>query len=302
MAKHKRKRKLAIWRASQRQLAARKRARAAAAAVRDAQRVDARRFAFSILTNGKGFQSVAELFLWFNIHPPWRSSVYEAQHAFFEPIHKQARDECKYWADRMSRNTVIAFDGAWSHRRRAKECIVTIIDCKQKKIVDYEILTKSKCGGPGNWGGSPYGMEVEALKRLIPRWMNDDRVSGVVHDNDARATKAMSDLGWKPTEMFDPNHVCKQFETKWNNCRTTHLRGIHAPLLAWFRHVIQGDFTAEQRAEMWQNSLEHFKGNHAKCPREHPKSFHAHLIKGPEAAAELQHVLNQTMFLDLRRT
>jgi hypothetical protein len=43
----------------------------------------------------------------------------------------------------MAYESVVAFDGAWSHRRYAKECIVILIDCGQNRIVDFEIKTKT---------------------------------------------------------------------------------------------------------------------------------------------------------------
>jgi hypothetical protein len=197
----------------------------------------------------------------------------------------------------MKKNTIIAFDGAWSHRRRAKECVVTIIDTTQKKVVDYEVVTKTKCGVPGDWEGSANGMELEALKRLLERWVGDENVGGVVHDNDAKASKLIRDLQWKVTEYFDPNHVCKQFETRWNSCPHNNLRGVHAKLLMWFRYLIQCDCSVAEKQALWMNSLEHFKGNHEHCPREHLESLHGPLIKTAKAAAELQHILEETVEL-----
>jgi hypothetical protein len=198
----------------------------------------------------------------------------------------------------MTKNTVIAFDGAWSHRRRAKECVVTIIDTRQKKVVDYEVVTKTKCGVPGDWDGSANGMELEALKRLLKRWVGDENVSGVVHDNDAKASKLIHDLKWKVDEYFDPNHVYKQFERRWNSCPHKHLRGVHARLQMWFRYLMQCDCSIEQKQKLWMNSLEHYKGNHKDCPREHPDSPPGGpLIKTEKAAEELQHILDETVEL-----
>jgi hypothetical protein len=67
----------------------------------------------------------------------------------------------------MIDQSVISFDGSWSHRRHAKEHIVIVIDCGQKKIVDFEIKLKAKGKVTGNYHGSPNGMEMAALKDII---------------------------------------------------------------------------------------------------------------------------------------
>jgi hypothetical protein len=197
----------------------------------------------------------------------------------------------------MTKDTIITFDGAWSHRRRAKECVVTIIDTKQKKVVDYEVVTKTKCGTPGDWEGSANGMEIEALRRMLPRWVGNENVCGVVHDNDAKASQLIHDLDWDVEEYFDPNHVCKQFERRWNSHPHSHLRGVHAKLLAWFRYLIHCDCSVARKQTCWMNSLEHFKGNHAHCPREHPDSASGRLVKTQAAADELEQILQDTVEL-----
>jgi hypothetical protein len=190
----------------------------------------------------------------------------------------------------MTKTTVIAFDGAWSHRHRTKECVVTIIETRQKKVVGHEVVTKTKCGVPGEWDGFANGMELETLTRRLKRWVGDENVSGVVHDNDAKASKLIHELKWNVNEYFDSNHVYKQFERRWNSCPHKNLRGVHPRLQMWFRYLIQCDCSIEQKQKLWMNSIEHFKGNHKHCPREHPDSRRVALIK-TEKATEGLHIL-----------
>lgn len=195
----------------------------------------------------------------------------------------------------MTEGAVVGFDGAWSHWRRAKECVVILIDCKTKKIVDFEIVTKAKHDCPGNYVGSPNGMELAGLKKIIERWKFDERVVGCVHDNDSKATKAIQDAQWRIDQFFDPNHVVKQFERRWASCPTKHLRNIRSKLLLWFKHLIRSDFTFQQKEFYWMNSLEHFKGNHRDCPREHPVVGKTRaLIRTEEAEGELMFFLRET--------
>jgi hypothetical protein len=113
-------------------------------------------------------------------------------------------------------------------------------------------------------------MELFGLQKIIERWKADRKVRGCVHDADSEATKAIIDAGWQIERMYAPNHVVKQFERRWTSCDTRLLRGLHAKLLTWFQYLIRSDFSVEQKEDSWMNILEHFTGNSAKCPRQHP--------------------------------
>jgi hypothetical protein len=95
----------------------------------------------------------------------------------------------------MNPGSSIDFDGSWSHRRQAKECVAVIIDYMTRKVVDYEITQKTKRGRPGNYTGSSSGMEVEAFRRLITRWKGHSKVVGYVHDCDSKASCAIREAG-----------------------------------------------------------------------------------------------------------
>jgi len=43
----------------------------------------------------------------------------------------------------MALGTVVAFDGSWSHRKRAKEYVVVLIDLKQKRLLTMRSLSRS---------------------------------------------------------------------------------------------------------------------------------------------------------------
>jgi hypothetical protein len=201
----------------------------------------------------------------------------------------------------MANQSVISFDGSWSHRRHAKEHIVIVIDCMQKKIVDFEIKLKAKGKVPGNYRGSPNGMEMAALNDIIRRWTRHEwyrRLAGCVHDNDSKATNAVEAAHWPNVKQYyDLNHVSKQFETVWKRCPHTHLRGIHDRLLIWFQFLIQSDYSAAERERYWMNSLEHFQGNHAGCPRRHLAPDTHPPIHSADSLQELTAILEQTIGL-----
>jgi hypothetical protein len=265
-----------------------------------AQPLDARRFAFSILANGGNYRKIADIFLWNDIKLPCRTAIYSAQHEFTDAIKQECLALCQKWKAEMTDPSVVAFDGSWSHRRGAKECVVVLIDCRTKRIVDFEIVLKTKAGVMGNWDGSSNGMELQGLKELIKRWKDDPNVKGVVHDNDSKATKAIRDSGWKVDQYYDPNHVCKAFKRKWDTLPHRALTGIGTKLLRWFQYLIRSDFTPEERAEYWLNVVEHFKGNHEHCPFEHPTLTAWRGITDANAEAELMAFLEATVDLVCR--
>jgi hypothetical protein len=63
-------------------------------------------------------------------------------------------------------------------------------------------------------------MEIEALRKMIPRWKNNPNIVGPAHDQDAKASALIEESGWKVKEYKDPIHMFKSnFERlykKWN--------------------------------------------------------------------------------------
>jgi hypothetical protein len=200
----------------------------------------------------------------------------------------------------MTDGSVVAFDGSWSHRRGAKECVVVLVDSRTRRIVDFEIVTKANGFVPGNYDGSSNGMEIAGLKVIIERWKKDTRVIGCVHDNDSKATKAIRDAGWNIEQYYDPNHVSKSFKRTWDNTGHDLLKGIGAKLLRWFQYLIRSNFSPEERTRHWMNVLEHFKGNHTNCPFDHPTGGHWPGMANPAAAAQLKAFLKTTLSLVTR--
>lgn len=259
---------------------------------------DALRFAFSIIVNGANFKTIQQVLLWNDIVPPSKTTFYRAQGELFPILSESCRSECAKWRAEMSSGTIISFDGSWSHRRNAKECVVVVIDCLSKKVVDYEILFRAKRGLAGNYQGSANGMEVAALRILLGRWANDPKVIGYVHDNDGASAKAIRDAEWNIPEYLDPNHMAKQFDRKWQKLRPTHLRGFQNKVKMWFNYLIRSDYTMNERETYWMNTVEHFLGNHAQCPGYHPDLKLRQSLVGNQAGVnELKVILEKTLKL-----
>ena len=229
--------------------------------------VDAMRFAFSVIITGVGYTQAEKLLLWNDILPPASSTFYEAQKHITSAILAMARESCEKWRNRMLPDSCIAFDGSWSHRRNADHCLVDFIDCRSQKVVDFEIVVRTRAKS-GDFDGASNAMECEGLRRMIPRWIEFGRVTAYVHDKDAKTRKVITESGWDIKEEIDPNHLMKSFRRKFKKFQSlspTEFRGIVAKLESYFKALLRRDEDAEWKKSKWMNVVRHFDGDHSDC-------------------------------------
>jgi hypothetical protein len=75
----------------------------------------------------------------------------------------------------------------------------------------------------------------------------------------------------------------------------SQLRGLQTKLRKWFLFLTHSTHTPEQREAHWLNPLEHFCGNHANCPVDHPNSkLRVSLAGNPTGREQLQAFLRRT--------
>jgi hypothetical protein len=101
---------------------------------------------------------------------------------------------------------------------------------QHNKIIDFEFILKPKKHVAGMRDASSNGMEVVALRNIIERLKNNQRIIGYVHDNDSKASSAIRAAGWEIEQFFDPNHISKAFDCKWPQAPKSHLRGPGAKI------------------------------------------------------------------------
>lgn len=111
------------------------------------------------------------MFLWNNLLLPSQSAFYRAQKIKSGEIIRMAKSSCDFWRGKMTPNLCIAFDGSWSHRRNAMHCLVDFI--KSKKVVDFEVISKLD----PDFNGSSNSIECFGLKKMIPQWINNKKVT-----------------------------------------------------------------------------------------------------------------------------
>lgn len=235
----------------------------------DRSQIDSLRFAFSIIVNGCSFTDGESIFLWNNLLPPSQSSFYRAQKVVSEKIIEMATESCRYWKNKLLPNSCIAFDGSWSHRRNAMHCLIDFIDTRTKKVVDFEVVSKMD----SDFNGSSNSMECFGLRKMIPRWIDNKKVTHYVHDNDAKSRKLIRELGWNVEENIDLNHYMKSYRRKFDKYKElspTKFRGIKLKLERFFQSLMHLDATEEDKIDLWMNVVEHFSGNHTSCIKHKP--------------------------------
>jgi hypothetical protein len=116
-------------------------------------------------------------------------------------------------------------------------------------------------------------MEVHALKLVIPELKALGKIVGYVHDNDAKAKKAISAAQWNIIEHLDPGHAFKAFDRKLKKFNDQHgkvFTEIEDGLRRFLKDLmyLQG-VTLQQKVTYWKNALQHYSGSHIGCPSQH---------------------------------
>ena len=240
--------------------------------------LNARRFIFSIIVCGLSISQVREFVLFNDILPPSEATLYRHQPRVTQAIIDYAIKSCERNLERMEDNTVVAFDGSWSHRRNAGFCFVSMIDTTRKKVIDFVCVTNVK-NFPHclYYSGPSVNMELEGLKILLERLKTNKKIIGYCHDNDSKARKLITgmNLGWK--ESVDNNHMSKSFDRIFKmhafikprgRKRAIRLLGedLHDHLYSWFRQLVHMDtLNPDKKKELWVLSVDHICGNHEHC-------------------------------------
>lgn len=229
---------------------------------------DSIRFAFAVIVEGQNYGAVEPMFTWLDIQIPSKRTFMRAQKKVLAIIQQMALRSCQRYREQMTEDSTISFDGSWSHRRNAVQCVVDFIDQRQKKIVDFEMVLKRSHRKNGNFEGASNLMKAEGLKRMVPRWINDERITAYVHDNDGKARTEIERQEWKIIEKLDPNHALKCFDrkyAKWNVLAGKKFYGLYDRLRRFLQSLIYKEMSIERKLELWNNAADHYCGDHTHC-------------------------------------
>jgi hypothetical protein len=137
------------------------------------------------------------------------AAVYAAQVVLVPGIVAFATRVCARNRAAMKRNAVVGIDGSWNHRRNGSAHVIDMIDVDSGRVVDFEVVEKSTSRRRGNYRGSSNGMEVEAMKRMVNRWEDDEEVGTVITNQDSKLGKVIRDSRWGVKHEFGANHAKK---------------------------------------------------------------------------------------------
>jgi hypothetical protein len=172
---------------------------------------------------------------------------------------KLATESCGEWGENLAPHSVIAMDGSSSQRRNASHCVIDFIDVASGKIVAFEILEKPIWFSDGNYFHSANGVEVDAIRRIVNRWRENEnlntKVIAHVHDRDGKTRKLLGKLWPGKQERLDPDHAIKSFDKKLNNGPV--LGGIKQKLRRWFAFLLHMNISSQEKRVHWRDMILH---------------------------------------------
>ena len=229
--------------------------------------VDFRRFCISVLCCGLNPLQGIVFMLLNNIRAPSPSTFYRIQRTFIKPLFELAWERIIYWRSRMTTGSNLSLDGAWAHQRNAKQCIVTAIENKMKKLVDFQLVQKAHVGVNSNYSGPSNLMESYGLIRIAERWKDNDKVTSYTHDNDGKCRKILETFT-NFEEKIDGGHSLKSVTSKFNKINENNKRILtqfRDSLLRFLKFLQKSEYSYEDRVSYWMNSVNHYKGFHDHC-------------------------------------
>lgn len=168
---------------------------------------------------------------------------------------------------RRKKKFVACFDGGYSHRRNASECIVEIIHPEDKKIFAYCITAKANGHRKdAYYKDSSKSLEIIALRKLLDDWGTKNIFSGYCHDLDSAARVTIEKAGIKLIEYFDHNHSRNHFDTLLNSVDRKYkgaLNGIKSKLKRHYQACL-GLKDLESMKNKWTECTKHFLGIESK--------------------------------------
>jgi hypothetical protein len=83
----------------------------------------------------------------------------------------QARQSGTKWGEKVEPDTAFSFDASWSQRRQANHCFGALMNRKQPKFVDFEVVSKS-FGRQKKFVGNFEGA-IKTMESCILGWLVD---------------------------------------------------------------------------------------------------------------------------------
>lgn len=235
------------------------------------------KFVVSILVLGLTFTVIKKFSNINEIDICSEKEFYRIQDEIKDVIIQMAKESALKYSNLMEKNAIITLDGAWDHRRHGSCCIVTLIDFKSKKIIDFSIQQKPKQFVIGNSKEPSKNLEKAGVSEIVKRWENSEKVSFYVHDNDGVTRKIIEESNWKITEVLDVGHAVKSIKRNLENFNKREgkpFNGLAESMGRFLKNLFRDtSISKEVRMIRYNNMGYHYIGNHSSCIHNNLKKF-----------------------------
>jgi hypothetical protein len=136
---------------------------------RDTPGLEAKGFALALLLGAATYSSAAHLLLNIELIPFSPAPVYAAQGLIVRGTVAFTRKIAAGNRRKMKQLTVVRIDGSWKYRTNGSTHTLDMVNVESRRILDFEIIQRTKALGRGNYQRSSSGMEVEAMRRMVKR-------------------------------------------------------------------------------------------------------------------------------------
>ena len=211
-----------------------------------------------------------------------------------EVLYDSAIESVQKHFEAMPPQAKLSFDASWSHRRNAKLCVADFIDIDSGKIVAFSIINKFINDEFNNYEGPSNLMEARGFEDLLPFLKASGKVGTIIKDGDVKIEKLIEKYNWTVKVMSDVNHKFKNFHTSFKKINDAHngkLRGLEKGLKQWLGHILFSNLSTIVKEELWNNTVNHYLGNHANCIQHGPVKNWKN-AKDPDAVKALQEVID----------
>ena len=199
---------------------------------------------YSTLSLGKGLTEIQKIVSEFNIPIDEDSSLYYKRiNDVMVPILNLAVQSCEERLKMSSEHKTVGIDGAWNAPKNARFCVVDLIDCETKYIIDFQIISSIDLQllHPNFTFTQlpPNLFEFVGVDIIADRQPFRIGTKRFVHDGDVKIKNLIIiKKGLPIQEVLDFNHVAKSmFYTA--SSQSSPLNGLYKILRGVFIHVIK---------------------------------------------------------------
>jgi hypothetical protein len=111
-------------------------------------------------------------------------------------------------------------------------------------------------------------MEVEAMRRMVKRWEDDQKVAVAVTDQDSKMPTLIGESRWNGRHKYDANHSKRALARYCQELPKEERQLLYGPgrrSRNLHSHVLLQPIARDMKIEMRENAFDHYCGDHSKC-------------------------------------